>query len=220
MFAIYKPESGKDSREYAFSRKIQSGDRTVARALYDLIDTQAGTAGALKDKRMSWEITGQNLLWEVLKDQEKSEKGKYKLIIDAMPNNVGPQRETQLFEMCHIWGCTDPGWTPLLLRLDLRFEGERETVEQTRFTYDTEPAPATESVYEFLHLRWGYESGRKTREERRKSGEVRNWGRVGFTNGTLLWPPHFEHLLSRIGYNRAQDSHPTPPCKAGFAGSR
>ena len=203
MFAIYKLEVAGDAREYVFSRKIQKGDRTVPRVLCELIDDEASQRRPLENDGMSWESTGERLLGEVLKEEEKREERRYKLIIDAMPNKIGPEKETQLFEICHIWGYSDRGWTPLLLRLHRVFEGTRETLEQTRFPDEIGWQPATESVYEFLYLRWGNKSAMKTPEERRRSGEARNWGRVGFTNGTLLWPPHLEHLLSKIGFKRS-----------------
>lgn len=88
------------------------------------------------------------------------------------------------------------------MRLACVFEDTRATVEQTRFPSGTGCDSANDFVHEFLYIQWGYKSAAKAPEDRRKDGEQRNWGGVGFTNAALLRSTQLTHLLARIGFKR------------------
>jgi hypothetical protein len=189
MFTIYELQSTDGPRTYWFFKRV-----SLAGILCAYLDEVVATRQPQADERLAWDISGEALLIRVIEKQfpPETNPGKYKLIIDAMPENVGSNRGTQLFEVCHVWGYSDPFWTPLLLRLACVFEGKRKTLETTEFIYktDCQHLTAKNLVHEFLYIQKGHQGGRRT------------WGRVGLTNGTLLWRPHLEHLLGKIGLHR------------------
>jgi hypothetical protein len=143
---------------------------------------------------ISWHLNQTELLDSFLTDAEKAAINSYRLVIDLKPTS---EDELLFFEICDIWGCSDPGWTPLMLRLCLMFEAtERQHVQEVRRTWqfraEGECRQAREFVYEFLYLTHGWREGRW------------GWGTVGSVNGALLFPLHLAFFLEKMGINRAE----------------
>jgi len=187
MFALYKLDG---ARTYRFMRTVKLGG-----VLAEYLSSESERKLPLPEETMDWEIGGSELRQLVMKrfstPEDLGEQSKFRLIIDATYG----RRDAYLFEICHVWGFADPTWCPILLRLCHLYEGLREHGAGTpveTLEADIDCSRASEFVHEFLYLQWGHHGGTQ-----------KNFGRVGFTNGALLWPPHLDHLLSRIGYTRA-----------------
>jgi len=183
MFALYSVDE--TSRECRFLRTI-----SLARPLTDYLTQQPQMPD--QNRSVPWEISGADLRRLVLDQaQVGGEPTSYKVVIDATYG----RRDATLFELCHVWGYSNPKWTPLLLRLCTLCDEDRPNGPATpleRFQLSTDCGDPDEFVHEFLYLQWGYQGGTQ-----------RNWGRMGYTNAALLWPPALEHLLGKIGFSRA-----------------
>ncbi len=187
MFALYHvPEDG---NEWRFVKFV-----TLAGLLVERILEEAGAKQPNPEGSMPWELCGRELRDRVVQSSipagESQRAGEYRLVIDATYS----RKDALLFEICHIWGFADPKWSPLALRLSqlcevARLKGLATPVE--RFEPEDKCETAKEFVHEFLYLQHGHQGGTQ-----------KNWGRMGYTNAALLWPPHLEHLLAKIGYKR------------------
>jgi hypothetical protein len=182
MFALYKLEG---ARTYRFVREVKVGGILANHLALEGELLPPGFEG-----RMEWEISGNDLRHQIMKPDEAREESQFKLIIDATYGRA----DALLLEICHVWGFADPTWSPILLRLCHLYEGNRLHGRRTpleTFETDADCSDPSAFVHEFLYLQCGYRGG------------VRAFGRVGFTNGALLWPEHLDNLLSRIGYTKA-----------------
>ncbi len=187
MFALYRLEG---TRSYRFVRTV-----TVGGILADYLWREGQSRSPGPEGRMEWEISGNDLRRLVMKrfstPEEINERSRFKLIADVTYG----RGDALLLEICHVWGFADPKWSPVLLRLCHSYEGERPHGPGTpleTFTTDIDCSGATGFVHEFLYLQWGHDGGTQ-----------KNWGRIGYTNGALLWPPHLGHLLGKIGFKPA-----------------
>ncbi len=192
MFALYRLDGTCTCR---FMRTV-----TLGGILAEYLSSEAERKQPEPKGMMDWEIGGNELRKLVMKrfstPEEMGEQEKFKLIIDA---TYGTQ-DALLLEICHVWGFADPGWSPLLLRLSQlckeinRQHGPGTPVESFEPSVDCTQARASEFIHEFLYLQWGHQKG---------EGTQKNWGRTGYTNAALLWPPHLRHLLGKIGFKQA-----------------
>lgn len=164
----------------------------LARLLVERILEEARTKQPDPKSKMAWELSGPELRDRVVVDTNEQERPDgYKLVIDA----TYTRGDASLFEICHVWGYADPEWSPLALRLSQLCEVSRPKGPATsveRFEPEGECARSLGLVHEFLYLQHGHQSGKQ-----------KNWGRMGYTNAALLWPPHVEHLLGKIGFKPA-----------------
>jgi hypothetical protein len=163
----------------------------LARPLTDHLTQQAQLRKPNQDDSMPWEISGEDLRPIVLAQAHIGEGAtSYKVVIDATYG----KGDALLFELRHVWGYSFHDWTPLLLRLCMLREQNRPNGPATpldRFELSTQRESPDEFIHEFLYLQWGHQGGKQ-----------RNWGKMGYTNAALLWPPALEHLLGKIGFNR------------------
>ena len=183
MFAIYRAVAG--STEWRFVKAV-----SLARLLVDRILEEARVNSPEPDGRMPWGISGPELRNRVVDVNELDQGDEYKLVIDA----TYKRRDASLFEICHVWGYADPDWSPLALRLShlcelLRANGAATPIEQ--FEPEDQCDGSQTFVHEFLYLQHGHQRGTQ-----------KNWGRMGYTNAALLWPPHLDHLLGKMGFSR------------------
>lgn len=188
MFALYQVVEG--GRECQFLKSV-----SLAQSLVERLLEEAQTKQPYTESSMPWEISGDELRDRVLRKfvavSEGRETGEYKLVIDA----TYTRNDALLFEICHVWGYSDPKWTPLAMRLCTLCEKDRSHGPATpleRFELHADCNKSSDFVHEFLYLQWGHQGGMQ-----------KNWGRMGYTNAVLLWPPHLEHLLGKIGFKRA-----------------
>lgn len=149
--------------------------------------------------RMDWELSGRELRERVVARSSIATlegAAEYRVVVDATYS----REDAQLFEICNVWGYADPGWSPLVLRLSLLREVDRPKGRNTpveEFEPEQECGESTDFVHEFLYLRHGHQQGCPR--------SVKNWGLMGYTNAALLWPPHLEHLLGKIGFKRVDE---------------
>jgi hypothetical protein len=184
MFALYQVADG--STEWRFVKAVSLAGLLVERML-----EEARTKHPDAEGTMAWEVSGSELRNRVvLHADERGRADEYRLVIDA----TYTREDANLFEICHVWGYADPDWSPVALRLSHLYEGSRPKGRATpveRFEPEDECGGSVNFVHESLYLR-----------HRHQTGTQKNWGRTGYTNAALLWPPHLEHLLGKIGFKR------------------
>jgi hypothetical protein len=186
MFELYHVADG--SNEWRWVKNVTLAGLLVERILEESSTKQPDPKGS-----MAWELSGRELLDRLVRSSvasnERERAGKYKLVIDATYR----RKDALLFEICNVWGYADPGWSPLMLGLAQLREIDRPKGPGTpvkQFEPEDECSGATGFVHEFLYLQHGHQGGKVS------------WGRMGYTNAALLWPPHFEHLLGKIGFKQ------------------
>jgi hypothetical protein len=185
MFAVYQVLES--SSEWRLLKIVP-----LARILVERILEEAQVRAPSPEGRMPWEISGSELCQRVVQESIPDRDGvadRCRLVIDA----TYTQSYAHLFEICYVWGIADPEWSPLALRLAQLHEAvDRPTGRATpleQFKPQDDCASAKDYVHEFLYLQHGY-----------LRGTQKNWGRTGYTNAALLWRPHLEHLLEKMGY--------------------
>jgi hypothetical protein len=184
MFMLYRAAKG--SAEWRFVKTV-----SLAKLLVERILAEARTKQPGAEARMDWEISGRELCDHVVSDVGEHEPtDDYRLVIDATYR----REDAVLLEICHVWGYADPRWSPLVLRLSVAYDNSRPKGRETpveQFEPEDECGRAADFVHEFLYLQHGHHGGKMS------------WGRTGFTNAALLYAPHLEHLLNKIGFKRA-----------------
>jgi hypothetical protein len=190
MFAIYKRID--DTGTHQFVRPadgLGGGSGPIAA----VIRRETPAAPPADFQFLKWHLNEAELLKDFLTEPEKAAINSYKLIIDLKPTS---EDELLFFEICDIWGCSDPAWTPLMLRLSFTYEAaKKEEIQEVRRTWrfkaEHECQQSREFVYEFLYLTHGWEKGRW------------GWGTVGAVNGTLLFPAHMPFFLEAMEFDRS-----------------
>jgi hypothetical protein len=180
MFALYCANSKQTACEFVSAISI-------AGILGNHIATQSEAGNIERDGSMSWKLNGHDLCCAVLRKQGIDGDRGYKIVVDATYTRA----DALLLEIEQIWGVSYEGWTPVLLRMSVIFEGDRPNGKSTavpRFLLNC--GLRTGFVHEFLYLQCGYHGGK------------RNWGRMGYTNAALLYPDALTRLLAEIGFRR------------------
>jgi hypothetical protein len=184
MFMLYRAAKG--SSEWRFVKSVSLAKLLVEQILAEARTKQQGAEGS-----MGWEISGRELCDRVVIDVgEREPTDEYRLVIDA----TYTREDAVLLEICHVWGYASPRWSPLVLRLSPVYDSSRPRGRKTpveQFEAEDECGRAVDFVHEILYLQHGHQEGKK------------NWGRTGFTNAALLYPPDLEHLLNKIGFKLA-----------------
>jgi hypothetical protein len=184
MFAIYKRLD--DLRTHKFVRQVDGlggGAGPVAKHVRGAV-----VRNELVDQTFYWHLSERALLAQYLTGPEKANGQDYRLMIDLKPKS---EDELLFFQILDVWGCSEPGWTPVMLKLCFLFEAETaERVQEVRkagiFVSDVDFRCAEGLVYEFLYLKFGW-----------KDGDW-GWGTVGSVNGALLFPRHLKFFLKEM----------------------
>jgi hypothetical protein len=103
------------------------------------------------------------------------------LIIDLKPNNI--ERTLSLYEVADVWGNSDAGWTPIMMRLrGLFVEEEPEGIDDRRF--ERSLGEIDDPIFSILYLNGSVMDGKL----------VGRWTppRASPTNSALLWLDTFE----------------------------
>lgn len=111
----------------------------------------------------------------------KAGKGDHTLLIDLKPNSD----ILSLYEVIDVWGVSDSGWTPIMMRLAGLF------IEQDRASYNSKDFCRSESDIEAPIFSMTYLNGTV------QNGQlVGPWTtpRPSPTNSVLLWPDTFEYF--------------------------
>lgn len=98
------------------------------------------------------------------------------LVIDLKPNEAN---NVSLYEVVEVWGHSEHGWTPIMMRLrGLFVDGSAEQVDPSKFDYNL--ADADDPIFSVMYLRGTVREG----------ALLGPWTAPGpsSTNGVLLWP--------------------------------
>jgi len=110
------------------------------------------------------------------------------VVVDARP-----KEDVTLYELTDVWGHSYLDWTPIVLRLEELFVGEKPLdPERFKATFTDARCPRA-PVYQFLHLQGGTVGGDW------------KWGPMGSTNGALLPPDALAFFLDMLQDNLAAD---------------
>jgi hypothetical protein len=107
------------------------------------------------------------------------------LVIDLKPNNV--ERALSLYEVADVWGYSDSGWTPIMLRLrGLFVEHDPSGIDDKKFSRSLEDID--DPIFSMLYLNGSIKDGQL----------VGRWTapRASPTNSVLLWPDTFEFFTA------------------------
>ena len=110
-------------------------------------------------------------------------------VIDLKPNQRRENNEFSFYELLDVWGYSDGGWTPALLRLrGLLVDDFDPTRDCNDFTID--PEKVDEPIFTFVYFSGSIESG-----------EIKGkWLPTGpaSSNAVLLWPEVAEYFADTI----------------------
>lgn len=106
------------------------------------------------------------------------------LVIDANPNG----KQVQLFLLKDIWGYSDHGWTPIMLRMLLLTE---DSIDKGGFELGN---LSSESVFTFLYLKGTVKNG--------KFEGSWNFPGPSSTNSVFLWPDALDYFTREAQLSR------------------
>ena len=110
-------------------------------------------------------------------------------VIDLKPNQRRGNNEFSFYELLDVWGYSDGGWTPALLRLrGLLIDHKDDDLDCNNFTID--PEEVDEPIFTFAYFAGSIEN-------RQLSG---TWLPPGPspTNSVLLWPDALDYFIPII----------------------
>lgn len=115
------------------------------------------------------------------------------LVIDLKPINVRPPLLT-LFELEDVWGVSDSGWTPMMLRLRALFVDEDPDTRNAR-QFRRSDLTRSDVVHTFLYAQGSIADGRI----------VGKWipPRASPTNSALLWPRVWDYFRDQLALSDA-----------------
>jgi hypothetical protein len=109
------------------------------------------------------------------------------LLIDLKPKQN--KTELSLYEVMDVWGHSEHGWSPIMLRLNGLFVDEEPSVAD-RNTFVRKDADISGPIYEFLYLVGSVSDG--------KLAGLWVPPPVSATNGALLWPDTLNYFFKCI----------------------
>ena len=109
------------------------------------------------------------------------------LIIDLKPKQN--KTDLSLYELMDVWGYSDSGWSPILLRLNGLFVDENPSVVN-RNSFVRKDVEIDGPIYEFLYLDGTVSDGKL----------IGRWNPppVSPTNAALLWPESLNYFVHCI----------------------
>lgn len=121
-----------------------------------------------------------------LNEREEQYRGST-LVIDLKPKQK--KDNLSLYEVLDVWGYSDAGWTPIMLRLSGLFVD----VDPTKFNrndFSVKDEARQEPIYEFLYLAGSVADGKL----------VKKWAPppASPTNAALLWPDTLKYFVDCI----------------------
>jgi hypothetical protein len=117
--------------------------------------------------------------WQLDMPRDLAESGHQNktVIIDVKPKEQ--DAKLSLYELLDVWGYSDKGWTPVMMRLrGLFIDGRPLCVDTKEFVYD--PKNAVNPIFSVMYLNGSVANG----------DLVKKWTPPGpsSTNGVLMWP--------------------------------
>jgi len=174
MYALYTKQENPDGASFQFLKESHIFGCNVGLIPKLLVEKAAGHSAPCK-----WHLP----VSEILADENQT------FIIDLKPNNKNPDRSLSLYELRDVWGFSDPGWTPAMIRLrGLVVDGNPTVEDSTSFQVSFKPE--NKSIYSFLYfdgtLMDGQLHGAWTPPSRSP------------TNSVLLWPRVLRHFVEVV----------------------
>ena len=177
MYALYEISAAGDERRYRFQKRVAlfgSKSGCIPRLLAHQLDPESS-------EPKKWHV-------EIPDALSKAGHQNRTLMINLKPNSAVPN--LSLYELLDVWGYSDSGWTPVMLRLrGLYVDEDPSLVDENDFTR-TNP-DCDEPIFSMTYLRGTIQGG----------ALMGRWTapRPSPTNSVLLWPQVFEYF-----WNEAQ----------------
>lgn len=133
---------------------------------------------------------GEPYLWHVNVIDELGANPKYPnntLLIDLKPKQN--KTNLSLYEVLDVWGYSDYGWSPILLRLRGLFVDKNPALVN-RNDFIRKDDEVDEPIYEFLYLVGSVENGKLTGSWKTPPASP--------TNAALLWPDTLKYFIQCI----------------------
>lgn len=109
---------------------------------------------------------------------------------DAFVIDLKPEQNASRYEILEVWGHSDHGWTPAMLKLRALLVDEK-TTEYPQENFVLPRCENLDGVYTFLYFNGSVKDGKLT-------GTWLPPGRSS-TNSALLWPEVLKHFVKQIG---------------------
>ncbi len=179
----------KEPMYWLYSRETKNGKtRYFNRERDHLFGRKAGRIPKLLSRQLQPEDCEPFPWWVSLRQALKETVGPdHSFVIDIKPKNT--QRPVlSFFELLDVWGYSQHGWSPGLLRLQEILRKEHaESIDAKDFYADIYQKP----VYSFLYFKGTVSNGKL----------IDKWipPRASPTNSVLLWPEALQYFFARIG---------------------
>jgi hypothetical protein len=188
MYHIYKKRVVGSSTEYTL---VNKADKVCLfgcnNGWIPWILKQSLVGSKANSEPLKWHISEDEIKQELEKDQVKPSGNA--LVIDLKPSDTA---NLSLYEVLEAWGCSENGWTPVMLRLNALFiDADAKRFSRERFT--RADAQATGPIFSMYYVRGSVGGGELTG----------TWNLPGpsSTNSVLLWPDtltYFSEEANRI----------------------
>ena len=112
-------------------------------------------------------------------------------VIDLKPTQGEENNEFSFYELLDVWGYSDGGWTPALLRLRgllIDHKDEDDDLDCNNFTID--PEEVDEPIFTFAYFAGSIEGG--------ELSGTWNSPRPAASNSVLLWPDALDYFIPII----------------------
>ena len=172
MYALYEISVTNNEKRYRFQKRVS------------LFGSKSGYIPWLLSHQLD-PVSAEPKKWhvEISGALSKADHQRQTLIINLKPNSTTPN--LSLYELLDVWGYSDSGWTPMMLRLRGLFVDEDPSlVDENDFLLTTQDYD--EPIFSMMYLRGtirdGALEGRWTPP------------RPSPTNSVLLWPEAFKYF--------------------------
>jgi hypothetical protein len=175
VYAIYRTEQTESEGRYIFDRPSH------------FFGCNSGLPIQLLRRQLSPSST-EPYPWHVNLRDELGQAGET-FLIDLKPNNQDAAGSRSLYEVLDVWGRSDHGWTPAMLRLRGLVIDGGPRIENPR-DFQVEFMPEHSNIFSFLYF----------------AGTIRDgaihgtWRAPGAspTNSALLWPETLSYFMGEI----------------------
>ncbi len=172
MYALYQVSEDSGGRRYQFQEQVSLFGRNAG-YIPSLLAHQLDSSSS---EPMRWRL-------EIAEALAKDGRQGSTLVINLQPNLATPT--LSLFELLDVWGYSDSGWTPIMLRLrGLLDKQNPEIFDENDFM--RRPQDCDEPIFSMTYLKGTIQDG----------APIGRWTAPGPspTNSVLLWPEVLEYF--------------------------
>jgi len=174
MYALYEKIIGKNIERYKFIEQIS------------LFGCNSGYIPWLLRSKI-FKSQSEPLRWHLNIYDSLTANGKYNcsLIINLKPKNSSPN--LSLYELVDVWGYSESGWTPIMMRLRALFVDDDPTFYDEH-NFERNIDDIDDPIFSMMYLAGSINNGQLTGR----------WTAPGAspTNSVLLWPNTFEYFAN------------------------